>query len=48
MARWRVYAEYGFESMEAEVADDDLTTEDHVVRDFLENVQVWAELLEDE
>jgi hypothetical protein len=43
-----VYAEYGFESLEAEVADDDLNNEDAVIRDFLENVQVWAELIGDE
>lgn len=48
MARWRVYAEYGFESLEAEVADDDLTTEDQVIMDVLENIQIWAELIGDE
>lgn len=48
MARWIVYAEYGFETLEAEVADDDLETEDEVIADFLENVQVWAELIEED
>ena len=48
MARWTVYAEYGFESFEAEVSDDDLETEADVIADFLENVQVWVELVSED
>ena len=48
MARWTVYAEYGFESFEAEVSDEDLETEEDVIQDFLENVQVWATKIEEE
>ena len=48
MARWAVFAEYGFETLEAEVSDDDLKTEDQVIADFLENVQVWAQLVEED
>lgn len=48
MARWIVYAEYGFETLEAELVADDLETEDEVIADFLENVQVWAELVEED
>ena len=48
MARWVVYAEYGFESFEAEVSDDDLVTEKDVIQDFLDNVQVWAEKIDED
>ena len=48
MARWTVYAEYGFESFEAEVSDEDLETEEDAIQDFLENVQVWATKIEEE
>ena len=48
MARWRVFAEYGFESLEAEVSDDELQTEMDVINDVLENIQVWAELIEED
>jgi hypothetical protein len=42
MAKWTVFAEYGGESFEVEVQDPDLETEDQVIADVLEFIQVWA------
>jgi len=42
MARWTVYCEYGDGAFETEVDDDDLETEDQVIADVLENIQIWA------
>jgi hypothetical protein len=43
MARWTVWAEYGGESFVAEVQDPDLETEEEVIADVLEFIEVWAE-----
>jgi hypothetical protein len=48
MARWIVYAQYGGETFEAEVADPDLETEEQVIADGLEFIQVWVEKVGDE
>jgi hypothetical protein len=48
MARWNVYCEYGYDSFETEVDDDDLETEDQVIADVLENIQIWATKVEED
>lgn len=48
MARWIVYAEYGGEGFEAEVQDPDLETEQDVIADVLEFIQIWAEKVEED
>jgi hypothetical protein len=48
MARWTVYIEYGGESLEVDVNWDELETEEEVYQDVMANVQVWAEMVEDE
>ena len=48
MARWAIYANYGHETMEAEVCDPDLITEQDAINDFLTYVKVWAEKVGDE
>ena len=48
MARWTVYCEYWSDSFETEVDDDDLLTEEEVIADVLENIQIWATKVEED
>jgi hypothetical protein len=48
MARWTVYCEYGYDAFETEVDDDNLETEEEVIADVLENIQIWATKVDEE
>lgn len=48
MARWTVYCEYGSDSLETEVDDDDLETEEEVIADFLDYIHIWATKVEED
>lgn len=48
MARWAVYAEYAGESLEVEIDNPELETEDQVCMDVLEFIQVWCIKVEED
>ncbi len=48
MASWIVYIEYNGECLEVEIEGFDLETEDEVYQEVMGNMQVWAEMVENE